>query len=123
MRDFIKLLENLSVPWDDELSDNYEIADYLQEISPSYIDYESCVKNFEDCKAVLKYLPISQISDKYADHHEKFPERELEYLKKNPETMPPLLIDRGAIEDGHHRFRVAKKLGLTHLWCYVIEQL
>lgn len=120
MRNWIDLVENAAPQWPEELEDNYAIADYIESVSPSYIDHELCAENFRDCRAELKYLPITAISDKNAAHHERIPERELEYARMNPETMPPLLIDNGVIEDGHHRFRVAKELGLTHLWCYVI---
>jgi len=40
----------------------------------------------------------------------------------DPKTIPPIVVNsKLEIEDGNHRYRVAKKLGLKTLRCYVIQ--
>jgi hypothetical protein len=121
MRRYIDLLES-TAPWPEQLEDNEAIADYIAELSPSYIDRELCAENFRGCRAILRLVPIQEINPAHTDAHERFPHREAEYAALDLATMPPLLLDHGVIEDGHHRYRVAKAKGASHLWCYEIVE-
>ena len=37
-------------------------------------------------------------------------------------TLPPLLVDGNKVMDGNHRLRSGKSRGLTHMWCYVVQE-
>lgn len=116
------IIESAGVQWSPELNDSYEIADYLESISASPLNWDDMVNNWKGCRAVLKRIPINEIKPTYADIHAHFPERDEAYANMDPNTMPPLIIDKGIIEDGYHRYRAALKMGLKELLCYVIVE-
>lgn len=105
------------------LEDNYEIASYIESIASDYVDVEMMEEYFRGCKAVLEYVPINSIKEGHSDHNVADPKKETKYAKKSLETMPPLVVQDGVIEDGNHRYRVAKAKGATMIWVYnIVEQ-
>lgn len=116
-----KITESQTPQWNAVLEDADEIAAYIQDTSVNYIDYDLCRENFRGCHAVLRWVPIEEIKDTHAAHHDRVEEREIAYSKLPLDTMPPIILDRGTIEDGHHRYRVAKAANASGMWAYVIE--
>lgn len=124
MRNLINLIENNQVPKDTDgqeypaiLKDEYEIADYIVGLSSDYADEESIVEYFNNSYAKLKLVPIDEIKEGRADHNIRSSAKERKYIKMSSD-IPPIVVEGGEIMDGNHRFRVAKKKGLTHIWIY-----
>jgi hypothetical protein len=107
--------------WPPVLKDSREIANYIESVASDYVDTELMVEHFWGAKAVLKLVPLSQIKPGDADHNIGSASKTKKYLAMDPATMPPLVVENGEIMDGNHRYRVAKKLGLQEVWCYVVE--
>ena len=112
----------LKVPEDYEpvLSDADDIVAYMNAFSTEDLDEELMLDYFRGCKAVLKLLPVSSIHQGDPNHNIINPKKQKQYLKLNTKTIPPIIVDNGTVIDGNHRFRVAKALGLTQIWAYVI---
>lgn len=122
MRHWINLLENSMSKYPPTLADNYEIAAYIESIASDYIDEEMMQEYFNGAHAELRLVPIGEISEGNPDGNVRSAKKERAYSKLSIDTMPPLVIEDGIIQDGNHRFRVAKKAGATALWCYVVEE-
>jgi hypothetical protein len=105
------------------LADAHEIAEYISEVSGDYVDVEFIEENFRDCSAKLEMVPIASIIEGNGDHNIKSTKKERAYMKMSPETIPPLVIKNFEVMDGNHRLRVARKLGLTELPCYVVTEI
>jgi hypothetical protein len=114
-------LDESVAEWPQSLADSREIADYVQNHSTYDVDYELIDEIYRGMHAVLRKVPLLQIDPGHADSNISDPAKTKRYMKMDPATMPPILIEDGVVVDGHHRYRVAKKLGLTEIWCYVIE--
>jgi hypothetical protein len=119
---FPVLFSVLTPKWKAVLENSDDIADYIQEHSPHEVDHERIASEYAGLRAVLKKVPIKSLKLGSPEHNLPDPKREKKYLKKAPESMPPLVVEDGVILDGNHRLRVAKKLGLTDIWAYVIEE-
>jgi hypothetical protein len=102
------------------LKDADAIAEYISSISSSYVNEEFISEYFRGCQAVLKNIPINSVHEGNADSNVRSEAKEKRYIKKSSQTIPPLVVWDGEIVDGNHRYRVAKQLGLTSLWCYVV---
>lgn len=103
------------------LKNSHEIVNYIVDTSSQDVDEGLMESFFRGCYASLKDIPINELNEGRSDVHIKDPKKELLYSKMNPETIPPLIVNENmSILDGNHRYRVAKKLGLSSLPCYVI---
>ena len=105
------------------LVDDRAIADHIVSLSPGEIDEEMVEECFRGCRARLSWIPIDQITPGHADTNIPNPKREAKYAKLPLQTMPPIVIDQGEIQDGNHRFRVAQAAGAVGLWCYCVEEV
>lgn len=105
----------------DALATEREIADHIQAVSPGDIDEDMVRELFQGCSARLAWIPIDQIIEGPAEQNIPNKRREAGYRKLPIQEMPPIVIDEGHIQDGHHRFRVAKAAGATGMWCYCIQ--
>ena len=103
------------------LRDSREIAEYIESLASDETDSELIEDYFHGAHAVLELVSLSDISEGNPDGNIPSSKKERKYLKMSPDTIPPLVIENGIVMDGNHRFRVAKKLGLTQLWCYVVQ--
>ena len=108
--------------WPIVLKDGWEIADYIERMSPIEVDEEMIAEHFRGCHATLRMVPISQITPDDENGNIPSKKRQAKYMKMDPKTMPPIVIEDGVIQDGHHRYRVALALGLTEVLCYVVEE-
>jgi GNAT superfamily N-acetyltransferase len=98
-----------------------EIATYIATYSSDEVDEEFIEEALRDTHAVLRELPIDSIREGDPDHNIPSKAKERQYSKLNLDTMPPIVVDNGQIEDGNHRYRVAKAAGRTTIWAYVVE--
>jgi hypothetical protein len=111
----------LSSQYPKTLANAQAIAEYIASVSSSYVDEEFIEEYFWGTHAILRELPIDSIKEGPADGNARSEAKERRYLKKNPETMPPLVVENGEIEDGNHRYRVSVAQGKKTIWCYVVE--
>jgi hypothetical protein len=96
------------------LDDAAAIAEYIESVTPDYeIDTEFIEEHFRGTHAVLRKLPIDSIREGNPDANLRSEAKERHYSKLNPETIPPLVVEGGTIEDGNHRYRVTKALSGT----------
>lgn len=74
--------------------------------------------------ATLRRIPADMVIEGPPEWNKPDLEKEARYLLMDPDTMPPILVnERNEIEDGNHRFRVARQQGQKDIWCYCIETL
>jgi hypothetical protein len=105
------------------LEDESEIAKYISSLASDYVDEEFIEEYFRGTYAVLKTVPIDNIKEGDKDHNIQSKSKEKKYMKMDPTTMPPLIVENNIIMDGHHRYRVAKNLGFETIKIYdVIEK-
>ncbi len=72
--------------------------------------------------AKLETVPIEDIIEGDPDYNRRNFKKEAGFMDLDPKTIPPIVVNsKLEIEDGNHRYRVAKKLGLKTLRCYVIQ--
>jgi len=107
--------------WKAILTDEYEIADYIETFASDYVDNDLLVDYFRGTRAVLRLIPIDGLKPGDPDANLRDASKERRYAKLPSESMPPLVIRNREIEDGNHRFRVAQKRGEKALWCYAVE--
>lgn len=108
--------------WPAELKDEYAIADYIEQTASDDVDREMIEELLKGCHAVLKELPVSAIWPSRQDVNVPNKSREKIYLRQDPKTMPPIVVDSDfVIIDGNHRRRVAEQLGLENMLAYVVE--
>lgn len=101
-----------------ELKDEYEIADHIDQHSPSYVDREYMHDYFRGAKAVLKKTPVTEIKFGDADHNRRDSKKQKKYDMMPHYKQPPIVVQDGKVEDGHHRLRSAIKQGATHVMAY-----
>jgi hypothetical protein len=115
--------------FENELFDASDIARYIEQWAIYDVDPEFVEEQFRDCHAVLRLLPIAQLTEGNPEHHKQSPANENKYQRMDIKTLPPILVSGGGIApwsnneviDGNHRLRAAIKRGLTHLWSYVVN--
>lgn len=107
----------------DHLATAAAIADHIAILSPGDIDEEMVEEHFRGCHARLQWMPMDQLTPGPIEAHVANAKLEARYAKKPLATLPPLVVENGQIEDGHHRYRVALAAGATGLWCYCVEEL
>lgn len=110
------------INWPAHLQSEFEIAEYIQQNSIGDIDDQLITELFFDCIATLTLVPLGNICEGDADHNIRCEKKEDRYMLMDPMTMPPIVIENGIIQDGGHRFRIAKKREESHMWCYVISE-
>lgn len=103
------------------LKDSRAIANYIEEWSTTYVDTLMIEECFLGCKATLQEVALSQLTEGNPDNNMPSKSKEKQYSAMNPKTMPPILVENNQVQDGNHRFRVAKKLQLKTIWAYVIS--
>lgn len=103
------------------LKDNFEIAEYISNISTNEIDIEVAEEYFFGCFAVLKQVRVDYLKADNEDHHSPSKKKEKQYQTLPLKTMPPLVIENFTIIDGHHRYRALKRLGVKKIKVYEIN--
>jgi hypothetical protein len=113
-------LGNLPKPagFADRLDDARAIADYIDSLTPDGVDLEFVEELFRDGTAQLIFCPLDSLTPGHPDQNIPIPSRERKYARLPLATCPPLVIQDGEIQDGHHRYRVALSAGAPGLWCY-----
>lgn len=100
-----------------------DIADYVEEHSPQGVDAELIEELYFGCEARLVWLSMDRITPGPAENNIPSRKKEAAYRRLPAVTRPPILVDEGCIEDGHHRYRDALSKGETGMWCYVVEEM
>lgn len=118
IRTAMNIVETGTPQWAPVLKDHYEIAAYIESVASDYVDREMMEEYYHGAKAVLRAIPASELTPGDADHNIPSKVKERKYAKLPVETMPPLVVQNGQIEDGNHRFRVGLAKGMTEFWCY-----
>lgn len=121
MKKLLMLMESLSREYPSRLEDGYEIAEYIESVSPDYVDEEAMEEYFNGAYAELEVIPIDSIKEGNSDHNLRDEDKEKEYSKMSVETMPPIVVEGGVVVDGNHRFRVAKQLGAKKIRAYIVK--
>mgnify|MGYP001379322342 CR=1 FL=1 len=104
------------------LKTNKEIADYIEENSSEFIDYNLILDYFINCKAILKEVNIRDLKFDNQDHHIKCKQKQESYNNMNSEP-PPIVIENNKIIDGHHRVRAAIYNQKEKILAYCIEEI
>lgn len=126
IRDAIMIIESAEQPappsgFPPVLKDCYAIADYIEELATSPVDNEFMVEYFRGTKAVLRLVPVTDLTQGDPSTNIPSKAKAKRYAKMDVATMPPLVVDEGKVVDGNHRFRDGLTKGLSAFWCYVIE--
>lgn len=108
--------------WPAILENERQLADYITTWAGADVDRRMVEDHYFGCGARLELVPIDQIKEGPPDSNVRNAKKEARYEKMPLETMPPLVIENGEIDDGNHRFRIAKKKGATEMWCYVVVE-
>jgi len=111
-----------SCDYEPVLSNAADIMTYMASFADD-IDEERVEEYFRDCKAVLKLVPISSLKAGPAFANAINPKKQKRYLKMDPKTIPPIIVENGIVIDGNHRLRTASALGLKEIWAYVVEPI
>lgn len=101
------------------LADSEEIADHIEACSTDYVDHEFIAEAFAGYGAILRYVPMDEISPGHAESNISDPDKVASYGSLSLETMPPIVIENGAVQDGNHRYKVALSRGAAGMWAYV----
>lgn len=107
----------------ERLNDADAIANYIAELSDYDVDTEFVAEVFEDCCAVLAEVPVANLIEGDADHNIPDKKKQVRYNKLLADTMPPILVEDGVIQDGHHRYRAALVRGESTILCYVVQPI
>lgn len=105
----------------ERLDDSWAIAQHIVDVSPGDIDFDFVEQYFKGAHAALRYVPLVDLSEGNADGNQRVASKEKAYAKLPAVSRPPIVVQDGGIEDGNHRYRVAKAAGETGMWAYVIE--
>ena len=117
--EIMEYIDSLSEPGEESFASYYQqYQEAFATLSRMFPDQDFMVSH----KAKLEEVPIEELIQGDPDLNRREFKKEERYLKLDPQTMPPIVVNsKLEIEDGNHRYRVAKKLGLSHLKCYVIQ--
>lgn len=116
-----KAAHEVSQNWAPDLSCADAIAAYVETYSSDDVSTEMIEEQFSGCCAKLELVPISAIREGDADSNIGCKKKQKKYDGLPAETMPPILIEDGVIQDGHHRYRSAVARGSVEMWCYVVS--
>lgn len=103
------------------LEDRFAIARHIVNLATGNIDEEMVEEYYAGARGVLRFVPMAEIREGPAENNIRSVAKEKRYAKMPPQTLPPLVIQNGEIEDGGHRYRVAKAAGAMGMWCYDIQ--
>jgi hypothetical protein len=101
------------------LTNSEEIADHIEACSTEYVDIEYIAEAFAGYGAVLRYVSMNEISSGYAENNISDPDKIASYGSLPLETMPPIVLENGVVQDGNHRHQVALSRGAAGMWAYV----
>ena len=120
VNEWIDLVENTLPTYPAVLRDEHEIAEYIVIHSSSHVDEEFVEEYYKNSHAKLRLIPAAELEEGEADHNIPSKAKHRRYMKMSSETIPPLVVSDGKIEDGNHRFRVGLEQGLQAFWCYEV---
>lgn len=104
-----------------EQMDALALAEHVIASTPGHADEEFIEEFFRHAKATLCFVPIEEIKPGPTENNIRITAREKNYARQPASTVPPLVLENGHIQDGHHRYRAARSRGDKGLWCYCIE--
>ncbi len=104
------------------LEGSREIAGYVAGLDDD-ADEELVLEMFRGCRATLQRVAIGSLEEGPRDAHVRNVAKERRYARKPLASMPPILVEDGVIQDGHHRFRVAKAQGAKEIMAYVVTEI
>jgi hypothetical protein len=107
--------------WPERLTDDRDIAAYVAEMSPYEVDEEQIEELYRGSHAKLKWIELDILILQSENHHEISKSRQRKCDDSPVETMPPLLVEGRALQDGYHRLRTLREKGVSWHWAYVIE--
>lgn len=105
-----------------ETLDAQGLADYIEAHASYEVDPEFVYEMFRGAHGVLKLMPIADLREGNRNNNERSKKNEDKYLKQSLKTQPPVVVEKGEVLDGNHRFRANKRRGLTHMWCYDVVE-
>ncbi|RYD61952.1 MAG: hypothetical protein EOP83_15835 [Verrucomicrobiaceae bacterium] len=108
--------------WPKKLNDAEEIAEYIEGIAGADVDVQWMIDYFHGGVAVLRLVDLSSLTEGDPNGNLAIPGQDDAYARMDPATMPPLVVEGGRVIDGNHRYRAAKKLGLTQVWVYDVVE-
>jgi hypothetical protein len=114
-------LDQYGEPYPAILEDEHEITEYCAGVAVDLIEEENFLNHYRGCRAVLRFIPANELAEGWEGDNKRFPARERKYEKLDPDTQPPLLVEKGTVRDGSHRLRVGLRQGKTGFWCYDVE--
>ncbi len=97
-----------------------EIANYIAMQSPDFIDHELVEESFHGAGAHLRWMPLADLTMGPTSGHMQVPERTLQYAQLPPGTRPPIVVEDGLVQDGHHRVRDALARGEHRILSYEV---
>ena len=100
------------------LEDARAIAEHIDSLTPEGVDLEFVEEFYRDGSAQLVFRSLDSLTPGHSDQNIPSASKERTYARLPLETCPPLVIQDGEIQDGHHRYRVALAAGAPGLWCY-----
>lgn len=106
-----------------KLENNYEIAQYIADLSPYDVCIEQIEEQFFGCMAVLRLRAVETLKPGSAEGNMADDNRQAVCDSLPIETMPPLLVDGDCVVDGNHRLRALIKRGASRCWVYEIQDI
>jgi len=100
---------------------NFQLAAYIEDNSPGFVDTERIADEYIGYTAVLQTVPVSALRPGPDDHNIKSLRNQKKYDKMDASKMPPVVVENGEVIDGNHRYRAAKKQGVKQILAYVIQ--
>jgi hypothetical protein len=105
----------------DILEDSRAIADHIAALSTGEVDEKMIEEYYGNARATLRFIPMDELQEGPAEANVPSAAKQRRYAKLPALTRPPIVVQFGHIEDGHHRYRVARAAGEPGLWCYDVE--
>jgi hypothetical protein len=96
------------------------IASYVENISPDEVDTERVEECFRGAAAYMCWMDVSDLGSGPADSHRRVPKRQRLYCGMPASSRPPILVQGGSVEDGHHRLRDAVARGEKRILAYEV---
>lgn len=106
--------------WKKHLNGGVEIASYIKSLDPT-VDADAIAERFFGSVGTLTVVDIDKLHDGPDAHADYDTAKQSSYDKLDLIYMPPIIVEKGEVLDGHHRWRAAKKRGATHIQAYSIS--
>jgi hypothetical protein len=106
--------------WEPILSSPRAISQYIADNSSEAVCREQIEEYMFDAGARLRLIPLSELREGNPDGNAPSAKKAARYAKLPLESMPPLVVMDGVVEDGNHRFRDALRRGAQAVWCYEV---